>query len=159
MSGDADEAARYARLQIARWKSTVGEVEALLGNCMHVDEKLEELSRRCRGPEGSGKSDLESGQEAFVRSRMQMAAAAAASAGGGPTPLGVGGIVKTKTQKERKMELLELRHELAKATSSLEVDSSIGDHISENTSPPTSPLTLGKPRNKESKTSSLRDST
>mmetsp|Transcript_70645 Transcript_70645/g.147998 ORF Transcript_70645/g.147998 Transcript_70645/m.147998 type:complete len:145 (+) Transcript_70645:50-484(+) len=115
MGDDAAENLRYVRTQVAKWKATSTDVEALLDQCMQADERLGDLTRRCKGNEVTEKSDLESGQEAFVRSRMQMAAAAAATSAARQANgnANSNAAVLKRSRGERKKELQELREELA----------------------------------------------
>merc|ERR1712019_177725 len=94
---------------------------------------------RCRVPGGQGRSVLESGQEAIIRSRMNRNCDPTFSSS------------KKKTERERKMELLELRHELAKCTSELEEqgysfdDTPAGNEVTSFVSSPTSSRGGGRP--------------
>mmetsp|Transcript_33171 Transcript_33171/g.105030 ORF Transcript_33171/g.105030 Transcript_33171/m.105030 type:complete len:178 (-) Transcript_33171:145-678(-) len=109
MAGEADDFPRYLRLQVTKWKNTVQEIESVMDGCAKTDTKLADLVERCKGSAGHGRTDLESGQEALIRSRINRDGAASY------------GLLR-KTDQERKMELLELRHELAKCTSELEAE-------------------------------------
>mmetsp|Transcript_131971 Transcript_131971/g.232382 ORF Transcript_131971/g.232382 Transcript_131971/m.232382 type:complete len:141 (-) Transcript_131971:213-635(-) len=102
-----EELAKYLRLQVARWKSTVGEIEDLLDNCVKSDAELTDLVTRCRVPGGHGRTDLESNQEAIIRGRMATQKQLGSVSYGSSSK---------KTRQERKTELLELRHELAKVS-------------------------------------------
>merc|ERR1712154_41125 len=93
----------------ARWKSAVTEVEDLLDSCVKADLRLADLGKRCQVAGSFERNDIQMGQEAMVRSRMDRT---------GPSfdPRGV------KTTSERKVELLELRQELSKCTAELEAE-------------------------------------
>eukprot|EP00928_Gymnodinium_smaydae_P095321 TRINITY_DN8181_c1_g2_i1.p1 TRINITY_DN8181_c1_g2~~TRINITY_DN8181_c1_g2_i1.p1 ORF type:complete len:186 (+),score=38.97 TRINITY_DN8181_c1_g2_i1:127-684(+) len=118
-----DEATKYVRLQVARWHASVSEAEELLELCSTADEKLQELTERCRNtlvplhknedahggtrrkslnldPEQEERMNC---QEAVIRSRIENNESKIQHS-------------QPKTQQERRMEMLELRRELETAT-------------------------------------------
>jgi len=105
MLGDSEDVSQHVRMQVTKWRLTTTDLEDLLFGCGKTDDHIDDLLIRCRGPNDHGKTDLEFGQEAIIRSRIKAA-----------EMLGIDrpGKGKKKTQQDRKMELLELRHELAK---------------------------------------------
>lgn len=101
--GEEDDA--LIRMQLARWKHQIKEFEDLLGGCTDTETEIEDLLRDCRNPNEAGKSELETCQEALIRSRIKAE--------------GRRGFERKMTQKDRQLELLELRHELATVTSEI----------------------------------------
>eukprot|EP00450_Noctiluca_scintillans_P027700 CAMPEP_0194513592 /NCGR_PEP_ID=MMETSP0253-20130528/45904_1 /TAXON_ID=2966 /ORGANISM="Noctiluca scintillans" /LENGTH=125 /DNA_ID=CAMNT_0039357157 /DNA_START=123 /DNA_END=497 /DNA_ORIENTATION=+ len=102
-----DEAIKFLRLKVAKWKGAVAEAEQCAGDCAKTDDRLCELIDRFGIRQGHARSDLELNQEAIIRSRI--------TESGGALPT-------KKNRKERQQELMELRHELAKITTDLEAD-------------------------------------
>mmetsp|Transcript_52805 Transcript_52805/g.113070 ORF Transcript_52805/g.113070 Transcript_52805/m.113070 type:complete len:211 (-) Transcript_52805:65-697(-) len=97
-AGESDQVGNYIGLQVRRWKVTVKEIEDVLDRCIRGDEQIHDLRRRCNAVIGGQESDLEKGQEAMVLARVKAQAQHRS---------------KAKTAQERKMELWELRRELA----------------------------------------------
>jgi len=89
-------------LQVARWKAVVVDTEELLDNCVSAEDTLNDLIERCKMPQGTGRADLETSQEAIIRARAKEVS----RKGSEFRP-------KRKTIQERKNELMELRCELA----------------------------------------------
>merc|ERR1711977_571506 len=106
--GPEEEIEKMLRLQVARWKAVLGDTEELLDSCVHAEDQLNDLIERCAVPQGSDRANLESSQEAMIRTRMSVHAGNAGF-----------GVPRRKTIRERKNELMELRHELAKVDDNL----------------------------------------
>eukprot|EP00747_Dinoflagellata_sp_TGD_P170811 gnl/TRDRNA2_/TRDRNA2_203340_c0_seq1.p1 gnl/TRDRNA2_/TRDRNA2_203340_c0~~gnl/TRDRNA2_/TRDRNA2_203340_c0_seq1.p1 ORF type:complete len:178 (-),score=28.23 gnl/TRDRNA2_/TRDRNA2_203340_c0_seq1:5-538(-) len=120
-NGVSEEAQKYLRLQVARWKSTVGEIEELMEVVNRAEGQCQSLMDRCRpNPKSTGPAasyqvasgstllttnDLATSQEAMIRSRVAASRAT---------------VVAPKTRQDRQKELLELRHELAKCSEEID---------------------------------------
>lgn len=104
--GDTMDVAIHVRTQATKWRSSLREIEDIMSCCVHADGQIDDLLTRLRAPQEYGQSDLEIGQEVIIWSRIREAEVKGIEVQTAPA--------KTKTQQQRRMELLELRHELAK---------------------------------------------
>merc|ERR1719382_1669921 len=108
---DSEETAgRYVHLQTARWRSMVSEIEDLFAKCVRSDEVITDLARRVQsGAPGNVDSEV-ANHRALVRTLAARPVSSASTFGGTLESRDA----HPKTRRERKMELLDLRHELAK---------------------------------------------
>merc|ERR1740139_586630 len=102
---DNEEVAQDVRMQVTKWRINVKEIEELMSACVHTDGQINDLLVRVRGQKETETRDLELSQEAIIRARIK-----AQQANGTE----VAGSKNSKSQKERKLDMLELRHELPK---------------------------------------------